>query len=341
MKKERLFGIDLLRLIAVLAIVPFHIVEMFFYNDSNVSLRVGVLMEWVDPYSRVFAFSGFTVVIISFFLLGYKGVSPKKWKFLMKLCIFGTAVLLAINYEGELLLEWDIYCYVLISIFLIRFLSFYKKIFYIVSSFLLFSLFLPQEVFHISLGEGHWLYNVLVGDLKSHGAGSWPLIPWLGLALIPYCVGDFLRVNSLQNIEFLSLKEALIWSVLLSFSFFFLGGFYHTPIGPGFYQYTFSRPPMVFWSHIIWVIFIVRLSFLKRLNGYFNNNKYFLWISRLQLNQSFFLFYIVHLMILGTFSNFSEFFLKTGWAFDLLLLFIIPATEFVCVYLKKLRVKLI
>ncbi|MCJ8276411.1 MAG: hypothetical protein MJK18_06195, partial [Bdellovibrionales bacterium] len=279
--------------------------------------------------SRFMSFSGFTIIILSFFLMGLKGLSSQKAKRLFMACAVGIVVLILASYEGEFYLEWDIYSYVIASVVSVLLLARHRLL--LAGSALTFFvlLLLPRSFFlnlpfHLGLFQ-----NPLLGDYNSLGAGSWPLIPWLGVAVVPYYVGTWFSKHR-GDLKTMDLIEKLVWAMGLLMSIPQLGAYYQVPIGPNFYNFVFNCGTLNFWSHLIWVFFFMRLSFVESVNQSLNQNNLISWVSRLQLNQRFFLFYLVQLGLIGLFSQASEFFLQNPFAIDVYLLAFIPIAELIC-----------
>lgn len=329
MKQMRLYSIDFLRLLSMVAIAHFHTHEFFFYNDQHLLRNQSFFNTLLEPYSRVMSFSGFSIVVLSFFLLGYQGLDQQKWKKLILICLVGFVVILIAGFDQSFYVEWDIYCYILSSVLILRILSWRRWVLKFSALVSLLALCLPREIYLSIPGKDLFFYNALFGDYETLGAGSWPLIPWVGLPILFYYIGLWCRENR-SRLDSLHKFEPVFWFILALLTIPQLGGYYLVPIGPNFYNYTFNRGTLFLWSHIFWLIFLVRLSFIAKFNHYFLNNPYTGWISKLELNKSFFLFYIVHLLVISLFSNLADYFLSHPMWIDVFLLGLFPLTEILC-----------
>src|SRR4051812_24785421 len=78
--KQRILGIDLIRFFSFYAILAFHQSYALWAGDGHEGLAVKTL--WLLPievYARTLAFSGFSVMFLSFFLFGLQLRASRKW----------------------------------------------------------------------------------------------------------------------------------------------------------------------------------------------------------------------------------------------------------------------
>lgn len=331
---ERLFFVDLIRLLSMIAIIHFHVFEAFFYSDIRALIHHSYFETRLEDYSRFMAFSGFSIVIISYFMIGLKGLSPKKVKRLLVVSAVGIVTLFLVYFEdGFSSFEWDIYPFIGVSSLVLFFLSFSSRALKIASLISMGLLSIPQSWLYFPSIESYFFYNSIFGDFIRPGKGSWALIPWIGLPILFYTIGRQIRIHKSFRIRLTILPriELLIWLFLLSLCATQWGSFYKVPIGPGFYQFVHSINRLEIFCHLMIVFFFLRLGFVKEINAWAAKNGWVSWVSKLYLNKKFFLFYIVQWGLIGFFSQFTETYHQyPRLVFDLVLLLIFPLSELAC-----------
>ena len=339
--RERLFFVDLIRLLSMLAIMNFHLHEATFYINYHEGHPSHSLLEWpFVHYARFFAFSGFSILIISYFLMGWIGLSKEKIKKLILVSGVGTLLLFLVFYEANgSQLEWDIYPFIAISTLVVASLAPFPKTL-LACSLLAFALLaLPPDWWVFPELHHHFFYNALFGDFRTPGGGSWPLIPWLGLPLISFALGQWLHQHQLwqKRLHHLSWREGGLWIMALALCSSFWGSFYSTPAGSEFYQFVQSQARLDLLAHLMIVFFCIRLGWVRPVNRWAQATKGVAWISKLFVNQKFFLFYLVNWGLIGLFSLGEETYYSYPLLFDLVLFGLWPLTEIICYGIIRIR----
>lgn len=288
---ERLPMIDILRLFSFFAIVIFHMTYALwgrngfdFIPDSHLSTRI------LESYGRLMAFSGFTVLFLSFFLFGFRAIQPD-WRKLW-LTLFGFFLVWAVA-GGEFPYIWDVYPYLLVATLLCALSSKWPAWVLVALGGVTTSL--PFWRLESILNLSPLVTGALFGNC-SHSGGlgeEWPLLPWLGYPLFALGVGK-LAFTHREGLTKMKSAEAVFWVAALSYSTTLLGGYFSTPIGDHFACFMFQRPADIFWAHQVWPIFFLRLGFLASVKASLTNSATTQKISRLMINQRFLFAYFIH-----------------------------------------------
>lgn len=321
----------------MVAILHFHIHESTFYINNH-HLKHGYIENYLEPYSRFMAFSGYTIVMVSYFLIGLKGLSKAKLYQLLIVSLFG-ALFVFLNFatSGLEALEWDIYPFVAASSLVIAALTKRPLLLYALSFVGGVLMLLPPHTWDFPNLQTQFYYNALFGDYVSEGKGSWPLIPWLGLPLAAYSCGHILRQSQKVRrlLERIKPLELLLWSFILICCSPYWGHFFEIPVGPGFYKFAHTMGRVPLFAHLIPVIFCIRIGFLKSMNEAVARNRYLNWVSRLYLNRRFFLYYLISWGLIGIFSSFEDFYLQHPGSFDWVFFGLFPLCELCCSVTEK------
>ncbi len=336
--RPRLFFVDVLRLLSMIAIAHFHIHEATFYSNQHHLLNHGFLELPLEHYSRFMAFSGFTIVFVSYFLIGWIGLSIQKLKQLLSVVVLGIFTLFIVYFEeSHLALEWDIYHFIGVASLCLAVLTRIPLGLLVGSLVSVVLIALPPETWIFPSLQDRWFYSGVFGSYHLHGGGSWPLVPWVGLPIIGFSLGKMLRLHPHWEKYLYRIHpfEVGLWTLSFLVSLPFLGAYYPVPIGPDFYQFVqnVDRPAWV--AHMLFVLFFIRLGFVQSLNQWALSRPALAWISNLYLNRRFFFFYIVSWILIGIFSNFEAFYINHWPVFDWVVFGLFPLTEFVCHCLLK------
>lgn len=302
----RILGIDLIRFVSFYAILVFHLSYGFWADHGH--MDVAVDSRWLDPfeiYARALVFSGFTIVVISFFLYGLKPALSKKWNYLWILLLIFLVVW---TYATEDVTDaWDIYQFLLATVFTIALV----KALRIPAKVLAFASFVVVSVPFWRL-EGLWpnlspaFEAALWGNCIGQGVrADWPLLPWIAYPLLGFSVGVLVRDNR-ADFSSISKAEWVAWAIALLGAIPLMGAYYVTPLGTDFGCYVFRRPPLEFWAHQIWIWFFVRVSLTTKVQDQLLALRAVTWISRRQVNQRFFLVYFLHFPLIFLFSHLAH-----------------------------------
>lgn len=348
---EQWFGLDLIRLVSVFAISVFHANEAIFYTNTSPLPGDGRVYPHLLEVARHLVFSGFTIVAISGFLFGQRNWSLQKWLSLLAILTLGTLTLPLI-YSDDLLgsyyWEWDIYAYLIFCLailLIIRSSSLAVGVLGLLGAIMLiFPAWQYWGFYPVSSGSIPIWRQAFTGVCYEQGGGAWPIFPWAGLLWSFYAFGYFYKRSPVIQAKILQITrmEIFLWLFLIGLGAPYWGAYYSVPIGPGFYCFAFRQPPWIFWSHFVIVIFLMRLSLVAAVQAWLARRRGLQWLSRLHWSRHFGLCYLLHLVVLGVASQFSEAIIARPWIFDVVVLSLLPVTEAIAravslVFNKKLR----
>jgi hypothetical protein len=325
---RRIFGFDILRIVSMFAITIFHVNEAVFWEDLP-PLHDPHNVYWnLFRVAQRLTFSGFTVIALSFFLMGRS--SRKNYGALLGFITLGIFVMASFQESppfSGFYFEWDIYSFLAVTLVFVQLLVFLPQYYPLLAAFFFAATWIP--VWDLIPNSASPAMQALVGVCPPEGVASWPLMPWLAWPLLFFCLGGWLR-NSPKlraaSVGFTK-KEALVWGVVLAASLPFYGAFIWIPTGPHFYCSTLRIDPVLFWATLVWVVFIMRISMIEKVNLWLAKKSWAQGISKLSWNTRFGFAYLAHLPLLGLGIFFKDAFLQHPWLFDLYYLSILPAAE--------------
>lgn len=341
-KKPRFYGLDLLRLLFIFSILIFHTYETFFYNNEFILSDKKTVFLFLHVFARSFSFSGFGFVTLTSFLLGSLALTRKRWMYLMGVLSLGFVLLSWMEADGENLFffQWDIYTFHFFSFALIWILNISPTLIKVVSFSALPLLFFPIWQLDVFLPDNTFIKDALLGDCSIIGHGSWPIFPWVAIPLVSYSLARYIFSSPLRlgKLGTFDKKEKWLWPLLLFLTLPFIGGYFSTPIGPGFACYVHRRPPIEFWSHWLWVIFFMRVSFLKTVNVYLKSKDTVQFLSKLQWSRNIGLAYAIHFAFLNLGYQGLSLYEKYPPLLDLFFITMLVGVEVTCrilIYLKN------
>lgn len=300
MSKERIYGLDLIRLIAFPAIVIYHFSWVFWFEPPDpypLPLRI------LELYARFFSFSGFIVVFLSSFLIGFKSGEYKKHSWLPFFLLGAWFIFCFLTYlkEGDSNIDWDIYPLLLVGIVSGRLLL--KQTRFSQNAFLVFSLFLllfPVWEFQNSFNLPPYLGRTLFGQCPEDYS-DWPIFPWVGLMWLGMIGGSRMREGMQKGWDFGFRKwEYPLGIFLFAYFWQFKGAYFSVKLGDAWACFTFRQSPLIFWAHMLFWMALIRISFEPRVQNALKQNRYVLALSNLRISRYFFLSYILHYIIFFT-----------------------------------------
>ncbi|MCO4754555.1 MAG: hypothetical protein KC478_08725 [Bacteriovoracaceae bacterium] len=331
---QRIYGIDVIKLIILFPIVYFHLNEFVFGTNQFPLGDSAIFYNTIYPFTSFFAFSGVALVFLSFFLFGYKKSNTAAIAKLVPIFFLGQFLFNKIfnTTSSWYSFEWDIYSYLGASIL---FLVLINKIGNITArGVALASLFIIpfQELVASTVAQNPLLFAYC----ENNSVITWPLIPWIGLPALGYLLGEFSRDKDTAT---LGHKELIGWLIVLAGCAPFLGAYQGAPVGDDLYCFVFGRSKIDLLAHMLVIFFLIRLSLVESINSALSKNKTILFITRTMWVKKLWLCYIVHGVILGIASGFTSLFFKRPELFDSFFIIIIPLTDLICRLLLMLKVK--
>lgn len=329
--RPRLLLIDTFKLLALIAIFTLHSNEFIFFEDDFPLGEAAPFYHYIKIFlARPMSLGGQIIVGIVYFLYGLRGIGRKKFFKVAFLALFGQFIFSLVF--G--LVEWDIYFYVSFVSFVFAFTN--EKIWnrwgVIILSF--FILWIPTELITNNAPQGH-LWDVLTGRYTMKNCASWPLLPWFFLSSLTYGLGLKARDNWDKLTE-LKKWEFIFWPSAFLISLPVLGHYFWVPIGPHFYDFVFKQSPWIFWGNYIFIVFFIRLAFVKQVQEATQKSRFFNFISNLCWVQHVGIIYFVSVFYVALGTLFYETFLVKPHIFDLFYMSGYPVCEFTVRGLKKL-----
>jgi hypothetical protein len=317
--------LDYVRVACMLAIITFHSTEFIFYDQWRPIYSSTWIYKFFHHYARLYPYAGHTIILISFFLIGYTKKIYKKlplWLILFALAHISISFVFSSHQSLALKnFEWDIYPFLILSLSLIHVLSKRDKLPWGMISIICFSfLCLPIELFHFDV-ENPLLRMIFFGTCLGTPVGAWPIFPWIFLPLGSFALGNYCHthVDRLSNFK---RKEQIVWALLTVTAF---SGYchYHLPasdnfsISSGFYCFVLRQDPLSFWSSFFFSIFFLRLSLLNGLNSFIKSWRLTQFMARSSWNKSFGITYILQIALLSLGSTLENIFVLLPQLFDL------------------------
>ncbi len=336
-ENNRLLLIDWLKLLILLAIQIFHANEFIFFEDDFPLLQSSVIYTAGYYYARIFSLGGQGLVSIIYLLFGLSGKSRISLVKIALFALLGQIVLTLSFFEGDYLaqVEWDIYLFIAATNILLLFPRRGSWVQVILSFFILL---IPPSFWKDIIPSG------LVGDLLTGRSGdspygAWPLLPWFFLAMLFFNLGTLIRKNKL-NLSSWNRAETFVWPVLFGISLPFLGHYYWTPIGPGYYQFNFHQSSHLFWANFLPYVLVMRLAFLDSVREMLSRHKLSRMMGRLMWTRQLGASYIVAVVYLGIGARYESLYRDNVIVYDLFFLSIMPVTEIIVRVLVALKQKL-
>ncbi len=328
---EHYYGLDLIRLVFVWAIVNFHVYETFFYQTTNIlSLSTSVYSN-LEIAIKTFAFGGFGLITLSSFLIGRIDMNLRKWKKLFFIFSFGCLLLAWLQAEDDqwFYFEWDVYNFLFVCFILISILQKNIKVLYTVSILAFTLLFFPIWNLDYHLNDHPVLKNIIFGNCNEWGQGGWPLLPWIGMVLGSYSLGKYIQSNDKikSRLKITNKLELLLWLIVILGLSPWLGTYALTPMGPEFACFTHRRPPIEFFSHWLLLIFFIRISMITTLNEYLKDQKWMQFLSSLQWSKNLGLAYALQFIFLNIGFHWQHLYLNTPYLIDVFILTLFIGVE--------------
>ncbi len=309
-------GLDIIRFIAIICVVYYHAYEILYDKD---------IVPFPAPFlkiMKVLTISIFTIIILLSFLYGLKPFSKKRGKRLFFLLPLGFIALFFTQGDKPFITfytNWDIFLFLSVGILSLYFLQKCPKLIlpFSVIGFILLWLpiwnWFPQvqpglELMWENFSKGRsfpnqfGLKNMLIGYcVKGQHGGAFPIFPWIGLMWLCYGLGVWVKKRVGLMAKWRK-KEIFIWLFLFIIAFPQWGGYYHIPMGAGFYCFMLRQSPLVFWSHFIVILFFIRLSLISSVNAYLSQFKIARGLKALAWTRAFGICYVTHFIFIGLYT---------------------------------------
>lgn len=329
----------------MLAIVTFHFLEVtYFQPEIYFSKEDSWLLYWLTSYSRYTSFSGFIIVSLAAYMMGFsdslKKFSSKTYAMFFLFIIGGFVIFPALWGLG-FAAEWDIYHFVFLSCFALLIIrQFSSKVLYAFGALGFILLWIPFWNWEHWVERHWWVHEIVIGICREEmKRGTWPILPWLGLPIMSYALGHWCKAN-IERLRRLGPWDMIFIPVLLLSLPNALIHFRHPDVGPGFYCYVNRSGPISFWSSMIWVYFFIRLSLVTSINQRLMQTPLLKDLPKMQLSKNFALFYVVQIIYIHGIALIPALQSKSsGWLACFIVFTIIPAVDVLVWIIKKIYLK--
>jgi hypothetical protein len=330
-RSRRLYGLDFLKLLCLIAIVIFHVWEDLVYQDSMVMpVSKSLYTYYGIVISTLFHYGGPLLMGLSFFLFGYR---DSKFSF-PKWCLFLIGIL-SIQYTSESLKNlasirswaWDVYSYLALA-YPVAYLSprnkWIRMGIILVSTFcLLFSSQFYADLFPTAFGS---FKPIFVLDRAAQLPNGWFLLPWIFIPPLMFNLGHLVKAyeDRLEKLRSWELPVFVVGFCILRFTTDrvpFLAG-------PRFNEFVFWQSSAYFWMYFLTFLFCIRLQFAEISHNFFDT-KFFHLISKLAWVKHLWFCYLFQFAIIQSFQDFYARHSATPYILDFIMLATLLSTELV------------
>ncbi len=319
MKRERLWLIDIYRLLSVIPIIALHMYEVLFDSHTILESHSDGFNFALSTLSRYLSFSGYTIVFIFFFLQGFnlKQLSLKKLLIILS-GLLTISILIGLTWYGEVLPEWDIYHFLFVSFSCLYLLRNYLKGSFLEIFVLLILALIPYK--NILPVSSESLQIILYGNC-SINQSLWPILPYLFFSLFAFSLGKFSAQRTAQPL-FLTLGSLITGFALISYVS--INHFYYFSVGSAFGCHTHDLP-FLYWFMLMIGFGLTFLGSSSAFLGEPSRNRIIHFLSSLEWNTNFGLCYLVQWIFIALMSLNEPIVINSPDYF-----FIFPVVVFIC-----------
>lgn len=294
--------LDFLRIFAVLIIAPYYLDDFSLYRPLEGSSFVGV--SSLLQAMKFFSFSGFILVFLVFFLIGFKKKRKTFFPVLVQVFLGFFALSLFAGYNFfQWSFHWDTYHFIILSllvVFIMNHFSVSFKVLIVLGVVLLWIPFWNFSIFYTN----SFVQEALIGVCKEGiSRGTWPLLPWIGLVFLAYGLGFYYNINQ-KILSQIPVKKLLLWIFVVVLCLLFWGGYSHLVFGAQANCFLHRQDPWIFWVHFIVFLFFVRLAFLQKIQCFLARYRFFILLEKLSWSTHFGLSFIIFLLMNALFGQY-------------------------------------
>ncbi len=302
--EQRIYGFDLIRLIAFQAIIIFHCSWAIWLNPSGPPDPLPTpIWRFMEVYARMFSFSGFVIVFMTSFLLGIKESDYRK-KFWLPIFLLGGWLLFwfctYLKEKDLFIFQWDIYPFLVVGWLSGRWiLNCQRKLRVAFAILSVVLLCIPFWKIQSARQLPFWLGQILVG-LCPEDYADWPILPWIALIWLGMLVGHFMRARKRVGQLFFAFYkvEYFIAGLMIPAFLSLRARYFVTRLGDGWSCFTFRQELWVFWTHMLFWMGLLRLSLHPVVQNTLAASKIVRMLSSLAINRHFFLAYLGHYLLI-------------------------------------------
>lgn len=324
----RVYGLDVIRIISFWVISCYHFTYTVWLDRAEqydvVMSAEPIFYNYVRPFCHALSFGGFTIMLLTTFLIGFRNSAAKiHWR----LFAFILAAWVLFSWADEefikITLYWEVYPLLVLGLLIIE--ALHKKghgLVYLLGAagFVMTFFSFYDQNFALPL----WAEQSLFGNCAENLA-NWPIFPWLGFVFFGYAIG--VAANQYRGIlDRISRVELTVWIATLFGSCFFLGAFYQLHPISEFECFAFRVPPVKFWAHLIFIVFLMRISLVTQVNDYIGTHLG--RVTQFQTSRNFFLVYALqYILCFALAVTAGESLRANPSVFTLVMLLTLPITE--------------
>jgi hypothetical protein len=292
----RLYGLDVIRFVSFLAISGYHFIYVVWRNQpaqyDMVMSSDRLYKAVMEPFMHALSHSGFSILLITTFLIGFRNLTAKiHWRLFGYVFIAWLLFSWADQDFKKLVLYWEVYPLLIVGLVIVEFAHKVKLNLVYALGTLGFALTWVQfAASHPGLPL--WIEQSLFGTC-AQDLSNFPILPWVGLVAFGYGLGLAAQQHPAYAAK-IKTAELWTWVVLLISASFNLGAFFNIH-AMDFECKAFHVPPLEYWSHMVFILFLMRISLVDRVNEFFRSH--LSTISRLQTSKNFFLVYAVQYLL--------------------------------------------
>ncbi len=295
----RWYGLDLIRLLCFFCIVEFHF-GLFYFGEPTTGYTDQSIFIWaVDWLGHLLMQSGFIIAFLSTLLLSLNKKSGSKAYRLFGVLTLGWLVL-SIQTNSQVWISWDVFGLIFCAIGAALLIEAGVGILGVRIAGCLGYLLLWMPIWELApyLHPGFETIKHVLGVASCEGqeVAEWPLLPWTGLIWFGYWMGaEVRRIRDSGRLETLRVGrfEVLVWTLILGSSVPQLGAYLYVRMGAYFSCEAYRQAPVIFWSHLVWPLALIRLSFDPRIQSRLARMRWVQTASNLAISRKFWLAYLV------------------------------------------------
>ncbi len=336
--KKNYLLLDVLKLMALLAIQVLHTWEFVFITDYFTLWDKSIFYRNSYAIARTFSLGGQILVAIVFLLFGLRGKSRLYLFKVAGFAAFGQICLALVFMDGfgfVNAIEWDIYGFLFFTCLVLSIIPEKIRSSWILISLSLIVLLISPSYWQELFPAGKF-YDVLCGRFSPYNSGGWAPVPWFFHCMLYFSLGDLIRKNPDPFHRF-NKFEYVLWSLILLSCLPFIGAYFDTPIGLHYYDFSFNRPSYIFWMNFLPFVFVMRMSLIDSFQSQLASSRWITAVSKLYWIRHTGLTYLLAILFTGFCGvGYEEEFKSTPYLIDLFFIGVLVVPEFAARILVKL-----
>jgi hypothetical protein len=279
--------------------VEFHF-GLFYFGEPTTGYTGQSIFIWaVDWLGHLLMQSGFIIAFLSTLLLSLNKKSVTKTKRLFGVLALGWLVL-SIQTNSRVWISWDVFGLIFCAIGAATLIEAGVGVLGVRIAGCLGYLMLWLPIWELApyLDPGFETIKHVLGVASCDGqeVAEWPLLPWTGLIWFGYWMGaEIRRIRDSGRLETLRVGrfEVLLWTLILGSSMPQLGAYLNVRMGQYFSCDAYRQSPLIFWSHFVWPLALIRFSFDPRVQSRLASMRWVQTASNLAISRKFWMAYLV------------------------------------------------